>query len=302
MSDYQKRFSWAKMRVGIVVTTALFVLLFTVLFAGNVERLFSPRATVFAVFNDVKGLRPGAPVWFAGVQIGSVRTIRLAAGEKITVSLTIDRDALSYLKKDSRIDILTLGLLGDKYIEVGVGSKEAAALRSGDTITGTSRPEIGEELSRLVDIVESPRGSVGRLFKEDALYRDLSASVRDIRLFAETLKASEGTVNKFIKDPAVYQRFLTASESLDVFARKLTTSKGTVNRLIEDDGLYENVNAAAARLNALLAKIEKGEGTMGSFVAREETGDELRATIKELNGLIKDIKENPKRYFSLHVF
>jgi len=301
MSDYQKRFSWAKMRVGLVVTAALLILLLTVLFAGSVERFFSPRATVSAVFTDVKGLRPGAPVWFAGVQIGSVRTIRLE-GEKITVALTIDREALSYLKKDSRVDILTLGLLGDKYIEVGVGSKEAGALRSGDTIAGTSRPEIGEEMSRLVDIVESPRGSVGRLFKEDALYRDLAASVRDIRLFAESLKASEGTVNRLIRDPAVYQRFLAASESLDIFARKLATSKGTMHRLIEDDSLYENANASAARLNALLAKIEKGEGTMGNLITNGETGEELRATLRELNALIKDIKENPKRYFSLHVF
>jgi phospholipid/cholesterol/gamma-HCH transport system substrate-binding protein len=75
-----------------------------------------------------------------------------------------------------------------------------------------------------------------------------------------------------------------------------------MHRLIEDDSLYENANASAARLNALLAKIEKGEGTMGNLITNAETGDELRATLKELNALIKDIKENPKRYFSLHVF
>ncbi len=302
MSEYTKRIFWEKARVGLIVTVALLVLLFTLLFTGNVERLFSPQATIFAVFNDVKGLRPGAPVWFSGVQIGSVHTIRLSTGEKITVALAIDRRALSYLKKDSRVDILTLGLLGDKYIEVGVGSKDAGNLQPGDTVTGSRRPEVSEELSRFVDIVESPKGAVGRLFKEDTLYQDLSASVKDIRRFADTLRASEGTVSMLIKDPAVYHRFLAASESLDRFSRRLATSKGTVNRLIEDESLYENVNAAAARMNALLAKIEKGEGTMGNLVMNAETGDELRATLKDLNALIKDIKENPKRYFSIHIF
>ncbi len=301
MYDYRKQLAWSKLKVGIVVTAALVILLFAVLFAGNIQNLFAPQATIYATFRDVKGLRSGAPVWFAGVQIGSVKSINFT-GDRITATIKIDRDALAYLKKDSEAGILTLGLLGDKYIEMSPGSKESEGLRSKDTITGSTRPEINEELSRLVGGVEGKKGSLGRLLEDDTLYRDLSSSARDIRLFANTLKASEGSINKFIKDPALYERFVKASQSLDAFAHRLASSKGTVTRLIEDQSLYENVNAAAVKLDVVLGKIDKGEGPLGSLVGDRELKEELRATIKELNSLVKDIREHPRKYFKFSIF
>lgn len=302
MDEYRKQLSWAKLRVGVVVTAALTVLFLTVLFAGNIERIFSKKAVVYALFHDVKGLRTGAPVWFSGVQIGSVQSLKLDGGERITVGLSIDQSSLAYLKKDSLANIFTLGLLGDKYVELGPGSKEAEGLKAGDTITGWPRPEIKEEISRFVDQIESRKGSLGRLLEEDTLYRDLAASARDIKLFAATLKGSEGTINKFIKDPALYERFVKASQSIDDFARKLSASKGTVNRLIEDESLYRNVNDAALKLNALLDKINKGEGTVGSLINNRETSEEIQKTLKELNALVKDMRENPKKYFQFSLF
>ncbi len=301
MYDYRKQLAWSKLKAGIVVTGALVILLFAILFAGNIQNLFAPQATVYAAFRDVKGLRSGAPVWFAGVQIGSVKSIGFT-GEKITATMKIDRDALAYLKKDSEASILTLGLLGDKYIEVSAGSKESEGLKSRDTITGSTRLEINEELSRLVSGVGGKKGSLGRLLEEDTLYRDLSTSARDIKIFAATLKASEGTMNKVIQDPELYERFVKASHSLDAFAQRLASSKGTMNRLIEDESLYENVNAAAAKLDVLLDKINKGEGPVGSLISNKELKEELQATLKEVHSLVKDIKEHPKNYFKFSVF
>jgi phospholipid/cholesterol/gamma-HCH transport system substrate-binding protein len=302
MFDTHKHITWAKLRVGIVVTAGLAVIFSVILFAGNIVHLFTPQATVYAEFSDVKGLRPGAPVWFAGVQIGSVKSLRFERGEKITVALSVDQSALSYLKKDSSAGILTMGLLGDKYVEMGTGSREAAPLQPGDTISGSPRSEIAEELKRVIEGVETSKGSLARLLRDDTLYRDLSASVKDIKVFAEMIKSSEGTINKVIKDPALYDRFVKASKSLDVFTEKLAMSQGTVNKLVEDASLYENMNGAAIRLNAILEKIDKGEGSMGKLITDKELADELRSTLKEINALAKDMKEHPKKYFSFSLF
>jgi phospholipid/cholesterol/gamma-HCH transport system substrate-binding protein len=306
MFDSHKHLTWAKLRVGIVVTAGLAVIFFAILFAGSIGHLFTPRATVYAAFSDVKGLRPGAPVWFSGVQIGTVQSIRFEGGEQITATLAIDQSAMSYLKKDSVSSILTMGLLGDKYVEMSPGSRGAAALEPGDTISGTPRSEIAEELKRLMQGVESSvgtsKGSIARLLRDDTLYRDLSASVKDIKVFAEMLKTSEGTLHRIIKDPALYDRFLKASESLDSFSEKLAASQGTVHKLVEDASLYDNMNGAAKRLNAILEKIEKGEGSAGTFVNDKQIADELRSTLKEIDALAKDIKEHPKKYFSFSLF
>lgn len=301
MADYQKQLAWSKLRVGIIVTAALLILFFTVLFIGKVGSFFSSQATIYADFSDVKGLRAGAPVWFAGVNIGSVKSLAFSGG-KITAVMAIDRKALSYIKKDSQAYILTLGLLGDKYVDVSAGSKESEGLRDGDTVLGQTRLELNEELSQLVAKIGSKKGTMGRLLEEDRLYRDLATSAKDIRLFAETLKTSDGTVNKLINDPVLYDRFLKASQSLDSFSQKLASSKGTVNKLIEDESLYDNVNTAAVKLNILLDAINKGEGPVGSLVNNKELKEEMHATLKELNALVKDIRENPKKYFTFSVF
>jgi phospholipid/cholesterol/gamma-HCH transport system substrate-binding protein len=257
---------------------------------------------VYASFSDIKGLRSGAPVWFSGVQIGSVKSLRFERGEKITTALAIDKSALSYLKKDSVSSILTMGLLGDKYVEMSPGSREAAPLEPGDTISGSLRPEIADELKRVIEGAETSKGSLARLLREDTLYRDLSASVKDIKVFAAMLKSSEGTISRVIKDPALYDRFVKASKSLDSFSEKLATSRGTVNKLVEDASLYENMNGAASRLNAILEKIDKGEGSVGTLITDRQVADELRSTLKEINALARDIKEHPKKYFSFSLF
>lgn len=300
MYDYRQQLRWAKLRVGIVITAALAVLFMAILFAGDIEKLFSPRTSVSAAFRDVKGLRAGAPVWFSGVQVGSVRSLGFTGQEEIIATLSIEKDVLEFLKKDSRASILTLGLLGDKYVEISMGSQGAGALQPGDMITGETRPEIGEELSQFVDSVE--HGTLGRLLQEDTLYRDLAASAKDIRRFARSLKTSDGTLKRAIEDPAVYERFLRASKSLDTFTRRLSESKGTVHKLIEDESLYKNMNAAAAKLNSVLEKIDKEEGPIGSMVSDGELKKELRSTLKGLNSLVKDIKKNPKKYFEFSVF
>jgi phospholipid/cholesterol/gamma-HCH transport system substrate-binding protein len=302
MFDSHRHAAWAKLRVGIIVTAGLAIIFFAMMFSGNLMRLFTPQATLYTTFSDVKGLRPGAPVWFAGIQIGSVKSIHFEGAGKITASLIIDKAAFSYLKKDCTSSILTMGLLGDKYVEISPGSKDAVLLQPGDTIIGSPSPGIAEQLQQVIENVGSSKGSLAKFLYEDTLYRELLISVKDIKVFAAMLKSSEGTIGKAIKDPTLYNRFVKASNALDSFTEKLATSRGTVNKLVEDASLYENMNAAAVRLNAILEKIDRGEGSMGNLVTDKEIADELRSTLREINDLAKDIKAHPKKYFSFSIF
>ncbi len=302
MDEYRKQLSRAKLRVGLVVTGGVAVLFLAVLFAGNLGELFTSRTTIYATFDDVKGLQRGAPVWFAGVQVGAVTSIQLTSGEKVKVAMSMDKGALVYLKRDSQATILTLGLLGDKYVEISPGSKEAEGLAPGGSVEGVAQPEISREVSRLAKRAESEKSSLGRLLREETLYREFLSSVRDIKRFAETLNRSQGTFNKLVKDPELYERFLKAAQSLDAFSGKLVSSKGTMNRLIEDESLYVNMNAAMVKMNILLDRINKGEGTVGKLVTDRQLADDLDATVKEMETLIKDIKEHPKKYFKFSLF
>jgi phospholipid/cholesterol/gamma-HCH transport system substrate-binding protein len=353
MYDYVKHHRWATLKVGAVITFALGVTFLAIMFAGSLEKLFIPRVSVFAMVDDVKGLRAGSPVWFSGVEIGAVKSIDFTIQRKVNIEMTVVSNALNYLKKDSRANILTLGLLGDKYVELTPGSPVSESLRAGDTLQGSTQIELQDvvqasqssiakisdfvgmleeilvkvdkgqgtvskfigdpavydnlnntlhELSVLVKKIEQGGGTVGRLINDDRVYADLSSSVSDVRLFAESLRGSEGTLNKLVQDPSLYDRFQKASESLDSFTQNLAASRGTLSKLIDDESLYVNLNSASEKLNILLDRIDKGEGVVGSLVNDGKLSSDLKATIADLNGLIRDMKENPKDYFSFSLF
>ncbi len=267
MDQRKKRLSWATLRVGLIVTGSIVVVFFAVLFAGHIERLFTSRVTLYATFDDVRGLRPEAPVWFSGVEIGSVRSLHFTP-EHIRVTMSLDRNALSRIKTDSRAQILTLGLLGDTYVDITPGSKEAPVIKSEETLRGGTRPGINEQVEGIINRLKNKKGTIGRLLEEDTAYKELVDVLRDVKQLTAKLEASEGTVHD----------------------------------LIEDKRLYENVNAAAAKLNVILEKINTGEGAAGSLISDKELKQELRSTLKEVNALVKDIKQNPKKYFKFSVF
>jgi phospholipid/cholesterol/gamma-HCH transport system substrate-binding protein len=130
-----------KLKVGVFVLVGLVAFLGMIYALGARARLFEPRYTIHAEFNEVGGLVEGATVRLAGVQIGRVTGVRLPAdpGGKVRVDLTIGRQFATRVRKDSVARIETQGLLGDKIIELSVGTVAAAAVKAGTPSTRRSR-------------------------------------------------------------------------------------------------------------------------------------------------------------------
>lgn len=76
--------------------------------------------TVTAAFNDIGGLKTGAPVDLAGVRIGRVTDIKLDQNTYRAVA-TIRISDQYKIPRDSDASILTSGLLGDQYVGIGPG-------------------------------------------------------------------------------------------------------------------------------------------------------------------------------------
>ncbi|MGO8990490.1 MAG: MlaD family protein [bacterium] len=326
MFDIKKQLRWSILKAGLVITIASLALLVAVFFAGNIEKIFSPKTELKAEFRDVRGLRKGAPVWIFGTEVGSVRNIHLDPVRGAIVTISIKKDALRFLKKDSQASILTMGLLGDKYIELSAGSPQAAPLQPHELIKGTEAIQFSQiieitsiaigkmgdfidKLDILVTRMEKGEGTVAKFFTDPAIYNNLKKSTETLALLLEDIKNSEGTLKMLIDDPSLYKKTVTTISSIEEFSRKLNEGSGTLKKLIEDPELYGNLNQAASRLSSILGGIEKGKGMAGALLSDEELAKELRDLLlelrklsSELEGLAKDIKEHPKKYFKFSVF
>ena len=313
---------WASLKVGIVVLSGLLILVIAIISIGRIGEFFSPRVSLQALFSDVKGLKKGAPVWLSGVEVGNVKEIELPMDGNpngIRVIMEVDANMRALIKADSSAMIRTQGLLGDKYVEISLGSASAGPLSPDTPIQGalptdlkelvSGGSETLEEMSRflknidgLITKLSDGRGTAAHLVNDPTLYN----AVREFTLVAgdllKKIQEGQGTMGKLLEDREMYDRLSASLISLEAFGKRLDQPESTLNRLVTEPALYEHLNSASERLNRLLGQIEKGQGVAGQLLQDEELSQELKALVIDLRALVGDMKKHPKKYFSFSLF
>jgi len=319
MFNTKKELRWAKLKVGLVITSALLILFVTVFFAGGLENLFKPKEELRASVRDVRGLRVGSPVWTAGIEIGSVRSITLNQEFGTIIIMKIRQDVLRYIKKDSTATVQTMGLLGDKYIELTSGSAASPPVQPGDLIAGSVQLEMKDlvqegsasmekvssflaKLDGFLEKIDSGHGTVGKLLADVELYDNMNAAAKSLSRMVREMETSNGSLMMFAKDPVLYNRLSSSAGALDDLTKKMNEGNGSFRKFVDDPALYDNLANASRRLNNVLDKIDAGEGTAGMLVKDQELAKEVKDIVVELRQIAKDMKENPRKYFKFSVF
>lgn len=131
--------------VGLFVLIGFAALLFLALKAGNMSTFsFSKTYSVSAVFDNIGGLKPRAPVKSAGVVVGRVASIDFD-DKNYQARVTLNIDEKFHFPKDSSARILTSGLLGEQYIGLEAGGDEKV-LGENSKITQTQSAIVLESL------------------------------------------------------------------------------------------------------------------------------------------------------------
>jgi len=183
-----------EMKVGIFVFIGIVILGVFVLSIGGF-RTWTKGYHINIIFHFINGVKIGAPVRFAGVDVGEVKDIHVIApkpGEtETTVKVVGWIRNHTRMPQDSKVWVNTLGLLGEKYVEIMPGKDYSAFLQHDQTVMGNdpiAMHEVAQMAKNLVsDIddgirkIKNKEGTLGKLLYEDAIYNDLEAFVSDIR-------------------------------------------------------------------------------------------------------------------------
>jgi phospholipid/cholesterol/gamma-HCH transport system substrate-binding protein len=313
MVDVRKQLQWSKLKVGSVITLALIVLIMAVFFAGNIGDLFARKVELKATFRDVGGLRKGAPVWLFGTEIGAVEGIHLNPTYGIVVNMSINRSALPYIKKNSNASVLTMGLLGDKYVEISAGSPSAELIKPQEMIQGVAQIELQDvvktgavtiqtmtefikKLEGLVSKIEAGEGTFAKFFTDPSVYNNLNKTAHSLSLVAEELRTSQGTLRMLIDDPALYKKVMTVASNLEETTRMIKESSGTLKRLVEDPAIYNKIEEAASHIESLSAKLEtfgtkmgESQGTLKKLIEDPSLYEDLDKGAKQLSSILGQI-------------
>jgi phospholipid/cholesterol/gamma-HCH transport system substrate-binding protein len=311
--------SFSQLRVGIFVLLAIGILVFLILNASGDINPFAKKLHLKARFADANGLREGSEVRLAGVRVGKVDNITLLPpsdvpnAPRVEVLMTIDstidgRSANERIRSDSTAQQGSPSLLGNEMLinitpgtAVGTPVQDYAVLPSSSSNTvndfATSGTDLAQRLSKLSDEikgivsdVKEGKGTVGRLFTDEALYNNLNATIRETEDVMRQVRAGNGSAGRFINDPALYNNANDIAVQLRAIAGDLRAGRGTAGRLLTDDELYNRINRTADKLdrsveqiNSMIADINAGRGTLGRLIKDEEIYNDARAAIARFN-------------------
>jgi phospholipid/cholesterol/gamma-HCH transport system substrate-binding protein len=182
-----------ELKVGIFVFIGLTVLVIFVLSIGGFKT-WSSGYRLNLIFNFVNGVKIGAPVRFAGVDVGEVKRINLQfkpAENHTKVYLEVWVRDIVRVPADSIVWINTLGLLGEKYVEIIPGKDYANSLKENQSLIGVDPLPTHELFNRAENIMRNlddgltrimnKEGSLGKFIYDDKVYNELEALVTDVR-------------------------------------------------------------------------------------------------------------------------
>ena len=215
-----------ELRVGIFIFFAVAILAVFILKIGNLKS-YSTGYEMKFIFHNVSGVKAGSPVRFSGVDVGEVANVTILEenifdeqnkNTRVEVIARLQRSLL--VPKNSKAFVNTLGLLGEKYIEIIPPAKYNAFLEPGGTLFGNDPvmmhdwvaegEKVVKDLQELIHKLKEGEGTVGRLLNDDELYHELTGLIKDLR------QAKGGTVGKLLYDDRLYQEL----EGLVVDLRK----------------------------------------------------------------------------------
>jgi phospholipid/cholesterol/gamma-HCH transport system substrate-binding protein len=132
---------WAQLKVGLLVIIAFAMLSYAVVRIGGAASLFGKKITITAYFPNANGLRNGAKVNLDGILVGNVDSVGLSpdpnAPGKVAVVMKIDEAYKDQIRNDSEIGIDTIGLLGDKNIQLSSGTAKGIPVPDGGVLIGS---------------------------------------------------------------------------------------------------------------------------------------------------------------------
>jgi phospholipid/cholesterol/gamma-HCH transport system substrate-binding protein len=295
-------------KVGLVMLIALGVLGYFILKIEDID-LARSRSTreVKAIFDDVAGLDRESAVRIGGVRKGQVKSIRVLPDGRAEVTMEVDDDIP--LRSDASARVESMGLLGEKYVELNPGSMTRPVIADGPvTLRGTSTASIDQVTSQVAAIAEDVKaitaslrtvmaGPAGQQRLED-IVENVKSITGEVRML---IAANRENVDATLANTRQITEHLRAeiprlAATLDAVASQIG---GTVGENREDTrrivqnirDLSSELRVTADNLNEITGQVRSGEGTVGRLFYNDEAYNRLTGALSAVEGGVGELRD-----------
>lgn len=297
-------------KVGIVMLIALAVLGYFVLRIEDIS-IGRSRTTrdIQVVFDDAAGLQKESDVRIAGVQKGHVKEVVATPDGKALVTLEIDDDIP--LHSDASVKVASLGLLGEKYVELNPGTARTPIISDqGKPVmlrgaAPASFDEVTNQVSAIAEdvkaITASLRAAVGGPTGEQRLNEivgNVQAITAEVRLLIEANRANVDATLVNTREITAHLRteIPRLAATLDRVANQIGgtvgENRGELREVVQNlRALSSDLRTTADNLNSITGQVRSGEGTVGKLLYSDEAHERLTGALTSVEGGVKSLQE-----------
>ena len=230
-----------EIKVGAFVILGLALLVVFVFAIGDLSKALKPGYPLRITFDSGNGITHGAPVQYAGVEVGSVRNVKLipsSDGAKPKIQIVIHLPASVRVRSDDEASISTFDLLGEKYLEITPGPGKGTVMTQNGELIGKLPVSTERVIERSNEVLTELKqtltggnsffgGEEARVYLKEAI-QEARDGTRNWKVLGERLnlamsyaESGEGTLGKLLFDEGLYRQMTDFVDDLQAHPWKL---------------------------------------------------------------------------------
>ncbi|MFZ1751500.1 MAG: MlaD family protein [Saprospiraceae bacterium] len=266
-----------KIKLGIFVVTGLLLFVLGVYFIGAKQSMFGNTTVLFGTFDNINGIKPGNNIRFSGINVGTVKEIKMVNDTLIVLRMSIETDIIRHIKNDATAVITSDGLVGSMIVNIVPGRYSNRAIEANDTIISSSRVRTEDMISTLSvtnenaalltaelltitnDIVQG-KGVIGALIKDPNMTKDVNEILSNLKATSQSFSHTASQINSYVtslnaennilgllKDTSINTQFKNILQNVETSTMVLHTT-------------LQQLNQASENINETINNVKNGKG------------------------------------------
>jgi len=292
--------AWAELKIGVVTVVAIIIATFVIFQLSGVGGFFWQRYGIKTVFADVAGLKEGAPVRLAGMEVGSVTGVALA-GDRVEVEMQVGREHRTRITSYSIASLGSVSLLGEAAVDITSASRGTPIPEWGYVQSGSATGTIAdvttqasvamEQATLLVNDLRNGRGTMGKLLTDEALYREMTALVTSVEQVTSNINRGRGTLGRLATNPASARALEASLDNLQAVTARIRAGEGSIGKLLNDDALSRSLTSTTTNMEAITGRLNRGEGTAGKLFNDAELYNRLNSLSDRIDKVMAGLQQ-----------
>lgn len=245
------------------------------------------------ILEDANGIFPKTPIKVAGITAGRIKKIELR-GPKAEISFEVLKEIP--MSTASHLRIKSVGLLGDKYLDINLGDPSAKKLDANaivPSVSGGGMEDVAKDAGVILNDVKAVMKAVREVISPEGQETPLKGLMADIKEIASNTKDLTGSLKGLVKGNEEKLHKIIANIERITDNIEYHTDERNPDAVMADikkvGPILDDAKKTMSDVSSIVADVKKGKGTVGKLLRDEEVIDQVTETLAGVNRIVNRV-------------